>query len=346
MRLGIVILLAYAIHTGEGSTFPYVPKSQRGFHKQYRSILKEDVKSKQKQGYSHHQAYQLPEKTEEKGSVAAPQQPTQPEEQRGLPPPPPPLNAAHSGLPGSDGGVLSKQDELKRISKHQQKKREDRVKETLRYSMVFTAGFADVLSFKMFGFYASMMTGNCIRFCTALAELRLQDALFFSLSIMSYTSGSILFQWVNRQLEYQDKRSKLQTFSIVSLSLFVMGEIMFRLVPLKRECLGPFLSAGFGFMNTLCASETAVVNFAVTGHIHKVGLSIVDSTLLGRGGDSKKTKGSRSSLKVIGIFLTSMFLTALAWEKAPPAVKTLLEAPSPPPVGLFFGILYASLLAW
>ena len=48
-----------------------------------------------------------------------------------------------------------------------------KAKATLADLLVLGGAVANVVTFKMFGFYASMMTGNTMRFCMSLVDLRL-----------------------------------------------------------------------------------------------------------------------------------------------------------------------------
>lgn len=49
----------------------------------------------------------------------------------------------------------------------------ENAKSTLADFLLMAGGVANVLTFKTFGFYASMMTGNIMRLCMSLVELRL-----------------------------------------------------------------------------------------------------------------------------------------------------------------------------
>mmetsp|Transcript_7327 Transcript_7327/g.18554 ORF Transcript_7327/g.18554 Transcript_7327/m.18554 type:complete len:384 (-) Transcript_7327:81-1232(-) len=245
-----------------------------------------------------------------------------------------------------------------------QVKREQRaqVRSSLVSFLVFAAGIADVLSFKVFGFYASMMTGNTIRLCNAIVESRYRDAFFSTFAIAGYTLGSAIYHWLNqaetalmtaaKEEKRVDYRSKYKAFSIVAFSIFVAGDALVLLLRLPGKWLGPFLSVGFGFVNSLCSVETAVVNFAITGHIHKVGLGIVDS-IRGKARDptdpveAKRIKDLRNSFKAIAVFFSAVLGAATLWQKSPHAVISFLTSTdSPPPLGLFFGIFYGSFFAW
>ena len=50
---------------------------------------------------------------------------------------------------------------------------EKNAKATLANFLVLIGGVANVVCYKKFGFYASMMTGNIIRFCMAVVDFRL-----------------------------------------------------------------------------------------------------------------------------------------------------------------------------
>ena len=220
---------------------------------------------------------------------------------------------------------------------------EQRVQNALVTGVCFMAGVANVLSFKTFGFYASMMTGNNIRLCMAMADGRLSDSLFYALAIVGYTSGSTLYAWVQQKLQASSSspRTKFHTMARVTLISFVVTDVLRHVgqafLPRDRLlCLLPF---GFGIVNALCVQETSVVSFAATGHIHKVSAGIAAWLA-----NPSRPRGpaAKASLKVIRTFLSSLLLTAAVWRKASPEVLALFHKCA----GTFFGIIYAVLFAW
>ncbi|KAL7556509.1 hypothetical protein ACA910_000972 [Epithemia clementina (nom. ined.)] len=205
--------------------------------------------------------------------------------------------------------------------------------------LVLGSGAANVVTFKTFGFYASMMTGNIMRLCMSLVDLRLGDAVFFASTVMSYTAGAAFFRFLTIRHERSWHKCRRRLFGQVSLTvllMFAIADLLGHVLPVPERWMGLFLGLGFGFVNAVSVEETSVITWAATGHINKIAMGIIDGLLLGE----KKPKAFDGNVRVVVIFMLSVVLSAALWKTlAPlPAVSRLR-----PPVGTFIGLFYAAL---
>lgn len=207
-------------------------------------------------------------------------------------------------------------------------------KNTFISLLAVIAGMADVVCYKLIGFYANMMTGNTIRVGTAIVDFRWAEALFFGSVIVSYSLGAALLRGIDIQNKKHDaRRHTLVAVAPVALAIFCLADLISLIFPKTF----PFILAlGFGLINAASLDTTKVVTNAASGHWQSVGLGLADAILL-----KQKSQAVKTNFRVLFSFLVSIIFSSAAhyWLTLNPWVRL-------PPVGVSFGVLYATLLTW
>lgn len=166
--------------------------------------------------------------------------------------------------------------------------------------LAFLTGIGDVISFRRYGCYANMMTGNTIRLTMALSELRLRDALLFGSLVTSYAMGVGAFHAVNFTKKQRGTASSFAAAPLF-LTVFVLVDILVKLHgDSNSRIFLPPLGLGFGMLNA--ASTDALggtTTYAMTGHIMKLGHAVVDRFMAGK---KRWRKGTRTSTRVVICF--------------------------------------------
>ena len=167
------------------------------------------------------------------------------------------------------------------------------------------------------------------------------NAAFFASTVMSYTAGAAFYRFLSIRNQNSSKTyGRRQLFAHVSLavlSMFAVADVLGHVLPVADRWMGLFLGLGFGFVNAVSADETAVITWAATGHMNKIGMGFVDAFMLG-----EKKKTTNTNLRVVGIFLSAVVVTSALWQKC-----TMISGISrfAPPVGTSIGLFYAAIFA-
>ena len=213
-------------------------------------------------------------------------------------------------------------------------------------SMAFITGFVDVICYRRYGCFVNMMTGNTIRFATALAESRLKDAFFYVSLISSYAIGVGMFRVMDLKMRHGNDtkmtgESPLQILTTVApvvAVLFVLADAVSHFFANNR-IHAPLLSMGFGLTNAATADATGgTILYAMTGHITKAAHSFVDYWMLSK---PKALKSVRSHSRIVTCFAAGIFLSIKASQYVLPITQGLKI-----PMATTAGTLFCMLFLW
>jgi len=212
-------------------------------------------------------------------------------------------------------------------------------------SIAFLTGCVDTVCYRRYKCYVNMMTGNTIRFATALAESRWTDAFFHISLILSYIVGVGIFRVMDLNLLNGDNmagesssQKLLTAVAFMIVALFGLADVVSHFFANNRVH-APLLSIGFGIMNAASADATGgTILYAMTGHITKLGRSYVDYWMLSK---PKAWKSCKSHLRIVVCFAAGIALSVKASQYILP-----LTAGFQPPVATTAGALFAALFLW
>uniref|UniRef100_A0A7S4HIP7 Uncharacterized protein n=1 Tax=Odontella aurita TaxID=265563 RepID=A0A7S4HIP7_9STRA len=211
----------------------------------------------------------------------------------------------------------------------------------LTKSLAFLAGVADVLCSTRHECYANMMTGNTVKFATAVAERRSIDALF-SLSVLSsYVLGFGMYRIADRLVAARRRRRRRRKSSgsssataaagagaaeeleeedpsptpvVVAPGIFAAFALYDALYhrfggpssTISTRWIVPLLAAASGTVNAAGSEATGAVANMMTGNLQKVSNYAADAALrLVFGGprpNENLRDGARKSAGVVGCF--------------------------------------------
>lgn len=227
------------------------------------------------------------------------------------------------------------------------------------------SGLAHVICQERYEFFGHMMTGNTVRFAQAIAAVKVERILLYTVLLSSYGFGATLFRLVdvycsNHSVEDEDDASARdavgldakQSQSIASLALtapacfvtFCMGDLFYAFFLRNRrfeQYRLALLAVGFGLINAAFQNCIQTVTNAVTGHITKVGLSVADILCFGSSKD-----GSSGSFVLSFIASIAVSTVACGWIHQQPLFTDTLLSRAVPPIGMSFGMLYYGLIRW
>ena len=198
--------------------------------------------------------------------------------------------------------------------------------------MAFLSGWADVLSIRRYGCYASMMTGPVINTALAASSQRYGDALFFTSMLMSYISGSCAYRFLEVRRGGKDMP---QAISPLILLLFLGNEALTWRHPLSR-LPGLLIAVGFGLLNTLSLGVMATITCMLTGHFQRLGKLAVDRAMLCGDSTVDQLEGASRSAKVVCVFSAGIFFSALALSLPAVSTRQLLRGYAPLGAAYFY----------
>lgn len=212
-------------------------------------------------------------------------------------------------------------------------------------SMAFLTGCVDTVCYRRYKCYVNMMTGNIIRFATAMAESRWMDAMFHISLVASYVVGAGVFRAIDLHLRDEKKETKeshhlLVVVAPLIVTLFALADVVAHFV-VNERIHAPLLSFGFGIMNAASADATGgTIVYAMTGHITRSGRSLADYWLLASK-RQKALKSLKSHLRIVTCFAAGIALSVKAAQYISP-----LTSIGRPPMATTAGLLFASLFVW
>jgi uncharacterized membrane protein YoaK (UPF0700 family) len=220
--------------------------------------------------------------------------------------------------------------------------------------LAILCGATDVIFWNQYECYAHMMTGNSIKFATALARGDWQRATKFAELVVSYMAGSGLFQRIklhqpaneqSKESSLEVKNSKLmQTLVPVVFGIFAVADVFAYAV--HPSLFLPTLAVGFGLFNTATLYALGIVTNAVTGHVSKIGMGgsmiMSSSTVI----SAYNMLPAIESLCFFVPFVASITLTTKICDMMLRSASFLVLTSRVPPLGLTLGSLYALVLAW
>lgn len=211
-------------------------------------------------------------------------------------------------------------------------------------SMAFATGCVDTVCFRRYKCFLGMMTGNTIRFATAVAEARILDALFHASLITSYAVGVGIFRVLDIKVRHGEKEASsssqqlLTTVAPIILALFVLADMLAHWFDNNR-IHAPLLSVGFGIMNAASADATGgTILYAMTGHITRMGRNIVDYFMLSK---PKCLQSFKSRLRIVACFAAGIALSVKAAQ-----YMMVLSSSVQPPLWTTAGVAFAALFLW
>jgi uncharacterized membrane protein YoaK (UPF0700 family) len=210
-------------------------------------------------------------------------------------------------------------------------------------SIAFITGCVDTVSYHRYKCYVNMMTGNVVRFATSVAESQWADALFHISLITSYVVGVGLFriiEWNMRDIKATDESNHelLVVVAPLIVTLFILADVVAHFVANERKH-APILSLGFGIINAASGDATGgTILYAMTGHINRMGRTLVDYLVLSKG---KCYKSFKSHLRIVTCFAAGIALSVKAAQYLLPLMSSFQ-----PPMATTFGLLFAALFIW
>jgi len=250
-------------------------------------------------------------------------------------------------------------------------------------------GIAHVCCQNRYHYFGAMMTGTTIRMAVALSEFRLEDVALFSTLIVSYGCGASFFRlietysssslvpplspktWLQKTKRKQSFVStgmqsldaastrqlqatrSLATTSLAALLVFGVGDILAaKFLPqfdTTNQYRLAFLAIGFGMINAATQNCIQTVTNAVTGHITKAGMGLVDRWVR-----KLPNRDCDRSRNFVVTFATSICVSSFLYrwiqgfsERWLTGTRTLRIVQScVPPFGTCFGILYLLVIRW
>ena len=187
----------------------------------------------------------------------------------------------------------------------------------------FLMGVADVVCFKRYGFFATMMTGNVIRSSTALVEGNWRRAAKHGSMVVGYSLGAALFRvidiLVKRRRRGEDKElisgkhgSSASVAAPVGAGLLILAEYLNCVSSTNGLYLNlhlPILSLSFGLMNSASMDVFGSITNAMTGHVGNIGKGIADRIIWKLEGSQRKKKSSgktRISTSILAGFMAGI----------------------------------------
>lgn len=191
----------------------------------------------------------------------------------------------------------------------------------------FLAGWANVVLFKTFGCFATMMTGNTLWFATALEAGRWVDAAFSASMVPAYLAGYAAFRFIDTarasDTSYPAPRARPSDVAPLVAALFLGGELLARHVAgaesLARKTPMLPIAAAFGCINGATFAATGTIAHMLTIHMQKLTGRAVDlaAGTLRCGDDAARRNGDVRSAAVITAFGLGAGAGAFALEAFP-----------------------------
>jgi uncharacterized membrane protein YoaK (UPF0700 family) len=246
------------------------------------------------------------------------------------------------------------------------------------------AGIVDVLCLNKHSCYVNMITGNSIKCLMALVDARWRDSLQNGILVFTYGLGAMWYRVLTKGGTVQPfpvpATSSTTTTSSVTISqpssrtgplsflhdaswpygrqvilsasaLWMLGDIMAYMTQIPTW-QASMLIMGFGVINTATLDLTGVINYAMTGHLNRVGFGATDQLTHWFRSPSKTSATPTAALQtsrthmrkasqVLMSFLTGVLVTAggHAWSQSHSAIQrgTFM------PMGTLFSGMYACL---
>ena len=228
--------------------------------------------------------------------------------------------------------------------------------------MAFLAGCMDIVFYKRFQCYVNMMTGNTIRFASALANAQWMDAAFGFSLLLSYSVGAGICRLVDLKLRQRRQRQEgnqqlvaKNTSSPESqlcvavaplvLVLFALADLV--ALTVHNRIYAPILSIGFGIVNAASSAATGgTILYAMTGHFMKLASSAVEKWWFLDDDDEGKTVKvacCQFHWRILASFIAGLLLSYKASNILIPILK---QSSLRLPLQTMVGFLYALLLVW
>ena len=155
--------------------------------------------------------------------------------------------------------------------------------------LAYLGGWNDVNTFRRFGCYSNMMTGNSISFGWALGAMQWADTAFFLAVVSSYVLGVCSYRaaatWQPRR--HRASRAAAAAVALAFVAADCLASCRWAVVP---------LALGSGIVNAVSSDEAGTVTCMVTGHLGKIANTLVDGLAGGLGAAPR-----RAGLKSVGV---------------------------------------------
>lgn len=207
-------------------------------------------------------------------------------------------------------------------------------KSSLTRSLAFLSGVADVLCSHRHGCYANMMTGNTIKFASAVAEFRSIDAAFYAALLSSYVVGFGAYRaadvLVSRRStaatmtieEQEEEPQQLSPTPLVVapaiLAVFALYDVLSfgsGLSSPATRWFVPILAAGSAAVNAAGSETTGAVTNMMTGNLGKVANYATDTCMsIFLGGPrvrGERRQGARSSMGIVALFVSGIIAATI-----------------------------------
>ena len=214
----------------------------------------------------------------------------------------------------------------------------------LAAGLSFAAGVTDVVTFRQFGCFGNMMTGNSVQLASALGLQRWLDVCFSGSLLLAYCAGIGLYRVID--VKKRGRRFTTSIFAPAVFALFVLTDVVLGVGRGTRWAL-PLLAGGCGIVNAASSEVTGSITTMMTGHLQKLSNFAADSIALGQSLSAAQRAAAATSIRVVACFLVGI-VTATGAIAVLGALRPTAAACALRPVGLpvfaAMGSLYAAML--
>jgi len=202
--------------------------------------------------------------------------------------------------------------------------------------MAFLIGWADVMLFNKYNFFATMMTGNTMKAGSAIFAQNFPLLAFWFSAIVAYCIGVSGFRRAELSLKGRSLRGFLAP--IVTM-LFVGSDYLSWRNPAFKFLPCMMLSCAYGIVNSVGSEVTGTMTFVVTGALTRI-TNIVTDRLSRTAGRKKLTPALIDACKMSGGVFAGFFTGALFGAAMLAKAPQLLKGGAFGTIGLIYGALF------
>ncbi|KAJ1455283.1 hypothetical protein M885DRAFT_587790 [Pelagophyceae sp. CCMP2097] len=207
----------------------------------------------------------------------------------------------------------------------------------LVFGLAFLTGLADIVLFRKYRTFSTMMTGNTMWMAAAVVNTQWRTAAYYLSIIFAYVGGLAAFRVLDTQVGEQGSATFAAAPAVALL--FAASDLLSWKRPLDLCSPMLLLAAAFGIINSVGQDVAGLLTFVVTGHMTKLTAMAVDR--LGGKGESSTMQAqdlaaAARSVGVIGAFFGGAMCGAVVLSRWP----KLLDRGMATMIGMQFGALF------
>jgi len=184
-------------------------------------------------------------------------------------------------------------------------------KESVPLLFAFLGGYYDVLCFKQYKAYPTMMTGNVLNLCMKVGNRDPLDVKFLLAAVAHYLGGYTLFKHLDLRLG----STSVKAAAPLVLLLHSAADNMRMHFPDSKWHMMLLAIAG-GLINGVCTEKLKVVTVMLTGHLQKISGDLAESS--SKGLSKERWNSTVTSIKVVFLFCLGVTLSMAAGNKKNP----------------------------